>query len=299
MVIDCHTHVFKQWNGVNNKARNESLDFGRIKNGERVLQVMPPAFEKSNCTIENLIANLDAHGVDKAVVFSNGGYGNTNDYLEECLERFPGRLAILDLVDIASGREAAEQLENHLSSGKFCGTKYEGLSAFELTEQMPLNDTKIMPVWETLDQYKGIGMFHISRAGDIEELEQVKRALPNLKMVIAHFGAETVFQHYDENWEKLKEFVKAHDGVWIETSSVSIYAGDQINFDRTLSIYQDAIHSVGAEKIMWGSDYPCMTLYATYYQILHLVLDGLKSICYDDIAKITGKNAEELFFKRS
>ena len=296
LVVDAHVHIFEKWAGINNGAPNTSYGYGRIKNGNQILQVMPPAFERSDCTLENLIANMDCHQIDKAVVFSNGGYGYCNDYILESVKKFPGRLCALALVDIPKGKTAADELDCMMKRQGFKGVKYEGLSCFECSGQMPLDDGRIMPVWEALHANDGIGIFHLCRKDDLSELKRIKKAFPKLKIVLAHFGGEAVFNYFDENWEEVLDFAKT-DNVWLESSSVSNYLKEQIDFSKTISLIEQAVKRLGAGKVLWGSDYPCMTLYATYYQILHMIVDGCK-IGYDEVCKIVGKNADNLFFNK-
>jgi len=296
LTIDAHAHIFERWAGINYGAPNTSLDFGKIKNGNKIIQVMPPAFEHSNCSAENLIANMDYHGVEKAVIFSNGGYGYTNEYLFESVKKYPKRFAALALVDISKGKSAADDLGALIKYQGFKGVKYEGLSCFECSEQLKLFDPQVMPIWETLTGNDGVGVFHVARDNDIEDLKKLKELFPKMKMVVAHFGAETVFGNYGRNWEYLKNFVRQNNLVWLENSAVSIYLKEQIDFTKTIAMIEDAVQNVGAEKVIWGSDYPCMTLYATYYQMINILVEGCKKIVYNDLENIMGKNADELFF---
>jgi predicted TIM-barrel fold metal-dependent hydrolase len=259
------------------------------------MQVMPPAFESTSCSAGNLLANMDHHGVARAVVFSNGGYGYCNNDIALAVAEHPDRFRALALVDIPKGEEAAADLERFMDAG-FAGMKFEGLSAFECAGPMTLADEALAPVWEVCHRRDAIVTFHLCQEDDINALGTLARRYPHIRMVVAHFGAEAVFRHFPVNWRRLLELAGRSENIWLETSSLTIYAGEQLFFDRSISLIEEAARTVGAEKVLWGSDYPCMTLYATYYQMIHIVTEGCKALRESEIESIMGKNAHKLFF---
>ena len=295
LIIDTHTHIFPRWAGLNNGAPTTSLDFGRIRNGNRIVQVMPPAFETTSCSAGNLLVNMDYHGVSKAVLFTNGGYGYCNDEIAKAVTEHPNRFCALALIDLPKGEEAAADLERFMNAG-FLGMKFEGLSAFECAGPMTLTDEVLTPVWELCNCRDAIVTFHLCREGDIEALEALSLQYSRIRMVVAHFGSEAVFGHFPANWSRLLELAKKSGLIWLETSSLTAYAKEQLFFDQSIRLIEEAVHMLGSEKILWGSDYPCMTLYATYYQMIHIVTEGCRGLRDSEIENIMGKNAQELFF---
>lgn len=297
LIVDAHAHIFERWAGIVDGAPAASIDYGRILNGNRVVQVMPPAFEESSCSAENLLANMDCHGVAKAVIFSNGGYGSNNDFLATAVAKYPERLVALAMVDIPKAEQAALDVEKYMDAG-FLGIKYEGLSAFACSKQYSLCDAALAPVWEACDSKGAILVAHLSREEDIGQVAELTVRYPHIRIVVAHFGAEAVFPHFETNWPRLLELVGSSDCIWLETSSITHYAGEHLFFDRSVSLIEQAVRAVGSKKVLWGSDYPCMTLYATYYQMTRLVTDACKNLREDEKEDIMGMNAEMLFFDK-
>lgn len=295
LIIDAHAHIFPRWAGISNGAPVTSLRYGRIRNGNRIVQVMPPSFECTSCSADNLLANMDYHGVRKAVLFSNGGYGYYNEEIAQAVASHPDRFCALALVDLTKGIEAAEDLECSMTCG-FLGMKYEGLSAFECAPEMTLIHDTLSPVWEVCDTHHAIVTLHLCNAYDIDELKILAERYPRIRMIVAHFGAEAVFHYFPENWHKLLALVKKYEYMWLETSSLTAYMKEQVFFDRSIEMIEEAVRTVGAEKVLWGSDYPCMTLYATYYQMIHIVSEGCNNLKHQEIENIMGRNAERLFF---
>ena len=113
MIIDIHAHVCDTLAAITQGEPLRSLRYGLAQIGNRKVQFFPPSFENSNSPVEALIAQMNASGVDKALLMANPYYGYTNDYFIESVNKYPDRLKGIALVDLLKGKEAAEELEAH------------------------------------------------------------------------------------------------------------------------------------------------------------------------------------------
>lgn len=297
-MIDSHVHIFKKWAGILNGLPVSSESYGKIKIGNDFHQVMPPAYERTDSPLDILIANLEYHDVQKALLMSNGGYGYNNEYLKEGVDRYPEKFKALALVDITNGLKASEEITRYVSQG-FIGIKIETLTAFQCSGELKLDDDRIIPVWECCDSLGIIVMLHMSRKDDIEAIERIVNRYKNIKLIFAHYGAETVFKgnsKSNEQWNRLLQIVKMNENIWLETSSLSNFLGESISFTKTINMIEESYNTLGAEKILWGSDYPCMMLFATYQQLIDILNKGCKNIPPTEVEKILGGNALKLFW---
>ena len=103
MVIDAHTHIFSDRMRKDSRAygeRDPSFGLVYVEGGAR----MTGAGEA--------LAAMDSAGVDTAVICAfpwreMGPARESNDYILECMERYPGRFIGLCCANPAAGEEAA------------------------------------------------------------------------------------------------------------------------------------------------------------------------------------------------
>ena len=240
---------------------------------------------------------MQYHNIDKAILLSNGRYGYNNEYLDKAVKAYPDKFKALALVDITQGKSAVFEIENYIQKMDFVGLKIETLTCFPYLSDWTLTDKRLNVIWEYCDGARLIVMIHMSKPHDLESLSTLAKKYINIKFIVSHFGAEAVFGDLKSYWDKLVNIVRNNENIWLETSSITYYLNEYIVFKKSIMLMQNARNELGAEKILWGSDYPCITLYATYYQLIHLLMDGCESFCDSDIEKIMGRNALNLFWK--
>src|ERR1041384_2017553 len=77
---------------------------------------------KEPTPVEELIACMDANGVDKAVMIQGAAYLYNNRYMADCRARFPDRLAAVALLD-PRAPGAADRLEELRGGGRTQGLR--------------------------------------------------------------------------------------------------------------------------------------------------------------------------------
>ena len=113
MVIDAHTHIFSDRMRKDSRAygeRDPSFGLVYVEGGAR----MTGAGEA--------LAAMDSAGVDTAVICAfpwreMGPARESNDYILECMERYPGRFIGLCCANPAAGEEAAREARRCLEAG--------------------------------------------------------------------------------------------------------------------------------------------------------------------------------------
>ena len=111
-------------------------------------------------------------------------------------------------------------------------------------------------------------------------------------------GADSCFAGglHNDRFNDLVELVRNNSMVYFDTSTVPVYFKEEYPYPTSAAIIQKAYEKVGADKMMWSSDYPGMLNHATYDQLIHL-LDRHTGIPQSDLDLIMGGNAQRLFFK--
>ncbi len=90
-MYDAHAHDILIVAGRTGSGSTQSLTFGRIRHGDSVQQLLSLQNVETRCPVEMLIANLDALGIERALL-QGPFYGTTNEYQAAALARVSRQL---------------------------------------------------------------------------------------------------------------------------------------------------------------------------------------------------------------
>lgn len=233
---------------------------------------------------EDVIASMDAAGVDRTVVFGfpwrDGGLCREhNDYIIDAVRRYPDRLVGFACVQPLDAKDAQE-LERCIQAG------LRGLGELGPDGQrFDIEDSRIMAATAEVLQHHDLPLLtHASEpmghsyAGKGQtfpwKLVKLAENFPDLKIVLAHWGGGLPF------FELMPEIREACRNVYYDTAaSTYLYSFD---------IFPVAVRLVGAERILWGTDYPLLSQ-AKF--LGHVRSAGLAD---DKLSAILGGNAQRL-----
>ena len=244
MIIDFHTHIFPP----EIIARRD--EFLRRDTWLEELYGNPKA---KMATADDLIASMEANGVDVAVTFPFGWRDaalaeECNSYIIQAMRDYPGRIIGLAAIQPLSGSRAITELERCAKAG---------MPGFG--ELMPhgqgyrLSDTTLLtPLVEAAQDLGMFALTHTSEPvghlypgkGDVTpaELQSFVTAFPTLRIVAAHWGGGFPF------YELMPEVHAAASNIWYD-SAASLYL-------YRPEIFVAVGRICGAHKLLWGSDYP-------------------------------------------
>jgi len=245
MIIDFHTHVFPP---QIKKKRHQYID------SDPCFAVLYSPKEAKLATADELIDSMDKEGIDISVIVNIGWTTHelcveTNDYILESIARYPKRLIGFGSVQPNSFDAAVAEIERCAQGG------IRGIGEIRPDMQLfDLNDEIMLPIIETLSKHRLILLTHASEPvghhypgkGAItpEMLYPFITSFPDLTIVCAHWGGGLPF------YALMPEVKKAMKNVFFDTAaSPYLYSPE---------IYQQVIQLVGADKILFGSDYPLL-----------------------------------------
>lgn len=113
------------------------------------------------------------------------------------------------------------------------------------------------------------------------------------------YGSRYLLQGRDAK-EKLWKSPSDRKRIWnvyIDTSTVPDYYEEEYPWKTSVNIIEECYRKVGADKMMWASDYPGMLKKGTLNQLIRLVTEECKNIPESAKEKIMAENARRLFFK--
>ena len=245
MIIDFHTHVLPP-----RIKNNRSYYVAR----DSVFALIYPDERAKMATAEELIGVMDRDGVDISVIV-NYGWGThklcveTNDYILESMARYPNRLIGFGAV-LPGAPGALAEIERCARGG------IRGVG--ELRFDMPSLDFArkevMQPLVEALQAHRLILLLHVSEpVGHVypgkggvtpERLYPFITNFPELPIVCAHWGGGLPF------YTLMPEVREALENVYFDTAaSPFLYRPE---------IYSQVSQLVGADRILFGSDYPLL-----------------------------------------
>ncbi len=299
-IVDVHAHIYTKVAGITNGAPMTSESLGKVRVGNEIRQFLPPAFEHTRSTVEMLIAYMDWCKIDKALLMPNPYYGYHNDYFIQSACQYPERLRAVALVDLIKGAAAAEELAWLYDNTCLFGFKVETDSTFQCAPYKHMSDADLKPVWDCCSQYRQPVFLHLFTYQDILDLITLVKEFPRISFIICHMGADACFGTGARTgaFQTILELVKNNSNVYIDTSTVPVYFDEEYPFPSSVKVIEKCYRTVGAEKMMWGSDYPGMLNHATIRQLINLTATQC-AIPENDLKLIMGENADRMFFQGS
>ncbi len=246
MIIDCHTHVFSP----------------RIKKNRRKYVDNDPCFallysqkEAKLATADELITSMDKAGVDISIIANIGWTTHelcveTNDYILESVARYPNRLIGFCAVQPQSYEAALAEIERCAKEGiRGVGEMRPDMQLFDLMDEVLME-----PFVATLKKHQLILLTHASEPvghdypgkGVItpDMLYPFIASFPDLTIVCAHWGGGLPF------YALMPEVKQAMSNVYFDTAASPFLYSPQV--------YSQVVQLVGADKILFGSDYPLL-----------------------------------------
>ena len=246
MIIDFHTHIFSPYI---KKNRSKYID------SDPCFAILYSDKNANLATVDELIDNMDKDGVDISVVLNIGWITHelcveTNDYILESIARYPQRLVGFCTVQPMSLESALDEIERCAKGG------IRGVGEMRPDMQLlDLRDEEVMePFIELIRKHKLILLSHASEpvghgypgkgAVTPELLYSLITSYPDLTIVCAHWGGGLPF------YALMPEVKQAMSNVYFDTAASPFLYNSQV--------YSQVIQLVGADKILFGSDYPLL-----------------------------------------
>ena len=246
MIIDFHTHIFPP-----RMIEKREHYLGRDPLFEQIY-ADPKA---RTVTAEEVIESMDRDGVDISVVLSIGWSSHelcceTNDYILEAIARYPKRLVGFCAVQPLAGDKAVAELERCVRGGvKGIGEIRCDTQGFDFADRVVME-----PIADVVRKHRLIILTHTSEpvghsypgkgAITLGVLYRFITNFPDLTLVCAHWGGGLPF------YALMPEVAKALSNVYFDTAASPWLYRDEI--------FRHVAEIVGAEKILYGSDYPLM-----------------------------------------
>lgn len=254
MIVDCHTHIFESGRGGPFNAPSSADD---------------------------LVRQLDASGVDAAIVLPLPGVATNRHVRSEC-ERHRDRLFALYTPEFDAPSSTIQRMERH-----FADTPAHGLKIHPRNQGVSVEVSIVDEVIAWAAERSMTILFDVFAWGDslgntaMEPFayNAAARRYPTVRILLAHAGGQKVLDAF--------LVAKSNPNVFVDVSFTPLYF-------KGSSIERDVGFICGAlpdGRVLYGSDFP----YTHFQQHLDVVRELTRDLGEERQAAIFGGAARELF----
>jgi predicted TIM-barrel fold metal-dependent hydrolase len=299
-IVDAHAHVIEHIAGIGRRGESRAVGRGRVRwaDGEE-MQIVPPGWGETSFTHEQLVREMDDHGVSRAILMQGPFYGFCNDYTFEAQQAHPGRLFGMGTFDPFAG-QAPAVMENLIRRFRFRGLKFEISRSFGLMGYHPelrIDAEPMTRIWELAERDSLVVSLDLGTFGEpsfqVKGLRAIAARHPDLRFVVEH-----VFSPGRDRFDD----VRATLGLLAPCDNVSFTLAsipgstmpERYPFPIACRYAAIAREMVGADRILWGSDIPGTAVNIPYRQLIDWVAES-GVFTEEELRKVYAENAIQVY----
>lgn len=245
-------------------------------------------------TAEELLADMDANGVDYAVLVQTSWSTWDNGYVADSAAKHPRRFVAHGLVDplAPDNAETARywMKERGMVGFRFHPEYYDDVEIMTRPENAAL--------WEALSELGAIVQVH-NRPRNAHQLDAVAGMYREITWLIDHL------MYPDVSWApRYQEYqpvlaLARHPNVFIKISDVHSRSRQRFPYADMHPVIKAVVSAFGVERCLWGTGYPghhrARHGWPTLTDELRLIREGLPFLSESDKDKILGENAARIW----
>jgi L-fuconolactonase len=128
----------------------------------------------------------------------------------------------------------------------------------------------------------------------LKHIIRLVERFPDLKIVIDHGAKPLIAKNHFEPWAKELALLAEHKNVFCKLSGLVTAAGEGWTKKQMLPYMDHIIQCFGSDRIMWGSDWPVLTLVSHYQDWYRFCGDYVAENKLDATA-IFGRTAQKFY----
>lgn len=263
IAIDCHCHVYPD--RIAEKATQGILDFYNFTDRD---------CEAYAGTVNDMFQVENSQGVDRQIIFSVATKPeqvfSINKFIADTVKNYPDRLTGLGTLHPDSA-DIEKDVNDIISLG------LKGVKLHPDIQQFRIDDEKCMKMYELCEGRLPILMHtgdYRFKYSNPENIIPVLEKFPKLTVIGAHFGGWSI-------WKEAAYKLHIYDNFFVDTSSSFHW----LNNDEA----KELIRLYGADRVMFGTDYPISSPKREFDTLLNL---GLSE---NELSMILHENAERVF----
>ncbi len=276
-MIDAHAHLWLKQDTWVDGRRILSMKNGRSIFLDEEVQMLPPFMVDGVNSAEVFLSNMDYARVGGAVVVQEIIDGNQNDYLAEVQRMYPDRFFCMGMAWNVEEAKAA---------------RGAGLRGIALPgHRMEGSLLSLMPVFKYMEaEGMVLSMCLGEEVRQTDEMREVIRECPGLKVAIGHFGMVTTGA-----FERQVKLAREGEHVMVESGGITwLFNSEFYPYPSAIRSIRQAAEWVGMDRLMWGSDYP-RTITAITYKMSYDFVEKAKELTDGEKRLFLGENARAFY----
>jgi len=237
----------------------------------------PVAFE-----YPDLLGEMTAAGVDRAILVPPSWEGYRNDYALEAAQKYPNRFAVMGKVplnDCASEAKMASWLNQPGMMGFRISFRHAGTHSW-------LDGGTADWFWAAAEKYDIPVMVFAPFA--VEKIGEIAERHPGLRVIVDHMGLNVQWRGKDlaPGVDVLLKFARL-ENVAVKASCLPCYVDEPYPFPTLHPQIRRVVEAFGPERVFWGTDLsqlPC-----PYRQAVTLFTEELDFLSTSDKEWIMGR----------
>ena len=245
----------------------------------------PPTGDERNA--EMLLELMAINGVEKTVLVQPIHNLWDNSYVIDAVKRYPDKFTAVGRVDPQDPANA-----DHLTAW----TEEHGMHGVRLSPAVDaagdwFTGPLMLPLFKRAEQL-GVPMLILTGPGRLVDLARLLEQVPDLDVSIDHMADV----HMDDAaGRKLLMEMARFPRVYVKISHTWRLSVEPYPWRDTHGLVEEVYQTFGAERIMWGTDWPVCLAQAEYSQALTLVRDEMPFFCQEDLEWVLGKTVLRLW----
>lgn len=242
------------------------------------------------CTVDTLIAAMDAAGVARAaVVHSSTTYGFDNSYVVDGCNRFADRLAAVGSVDMVAA-DASATIQSWVDRGLVGVRIFTGGSTKDF-DPAELEDPRAFPAWQQLQEL-GVPMCIQTGPVGLPQVTMLARKFPGVNIILDHLGRPEVTDGPPYGQAQSLFALAELPNIYLKLTP-RIFGDVTKGKASAATFFPKVVAAFGAERLAWGSNFP--TSPGTLMEILATAQSGLACLSTLEREWIFGRTAQKLY----
>ena len=235
----------------------------------------------SSYTVDDLIEEMDATGINRAIIVPPMWMGNSNVLALKAAKAFPERLGVLGRLDL--DKPVSDSIfENWNKQSGMLGLRFTFSTEHEYSL---LRDGSLEWLWKGAEKFQIPVMLMIS--GYLQEVEKIINNHPGIKICIDHLGL--VRNAVDEAaFEDLSYLISlsTNKNLVVKLTSLPCYSSKPYPYYELHPYIRQIYDTFGPSRMFWGSDITRLT--SSYKECLTLITEELPWLSESDKELILG-----------
>ena len=241
-------------------------------------------------TPPDLKPHMDAVGVQLSVIVQAAHSRWDNLWWLQLTEQYPYVAAVVGWVDLEDP-DVGTVLDQYRQHPAFRGVR---ACAEDVTDPDWLARPGVHRGIGEVAQ-RGLSLDLLVRTPHLRHVPALAATYPALPMVIDHLAKPEIASGQLDAWYTEMEPIARETGVWCKVSGLLTEAGPEPSTERIRPVVAFAVEHFGADRLMWGSDWPVCTLAASYEETFRTVTAALGALADGDRAAIMSGNAATFY----